>query len=149
MNLVTVPTIVVVLARTVFGQTVVIGPPNPHYCQDVEQIEPNLKLIREVRVTGRITDQTGAPVPRGWRVELRRYVSPSKQVPVRVVATGKDGAFDLGLVTQGDYRLLPSPHRGFRQPDRLDCPAGQRECTLDIELKANRTDLPAAACPVR
>lgn len=137
-----------VLACPLSGQLVQIGPPDPHYCEKVERIQPNLKLISRTHIHGRLIDESNAPF-REAKVELRRYVSPSKQVQIKAVITDRNGVFDLGAVAPGNYRLLPSSTRAFRQPDRLDCTKGQDECMLGIELKVNPTDLPESTCPVR
>jgi hypothetical protein len=119
----------------------------PEYCSQVEPIHPNFTPAEDVVVRGRITDRTTAPFQNS-SIELRRFISERKQLTVRKVSTDVDGKFDLGLVKHGDYRLLLSPHRGFKQPDKLEC-SSTRDCTVDAVLIANPTDGPAAACPVR
>jgi hypothetical protein len=66
-------------------------------------------------------------------------------VTVKKVSTDADGKFDLGLVKHGDYRLLLSPHRGVKQPEKLECSL----TILDAVLVVNPTDGPAAGCPIR
>lgn len=142
---------VVVLALVLTGgarpQVVQIGPPDPHFCEEVERIKPNLILKEQTRLSGRITDQTAAPFQQSV-VELRRYFSAAKQVPLKRVKTDADGVFDLGLVGPGEFRLLASPTRAFRQPDSLVCRGGGG-CHLDIALKVNPTDMPESTCPIR
>ena len=99
----------------------------PEYCSQVEQIHPNFSPAEDVVV--RITDQTTAPL-QSSPIELRRFISERKQVTVKKVSTDVDGKFDLGLVKAGDYRLLLSPHRGFKQPEKLEC-SRIRDCTVD------------------
>jgi hypothetical protein len=135
------------LAGPVFAQLVQIGPNDPDYCYEVEKIHPNLELRDQVHVVGTIRDQTTAPLTSS-RVELRRYVSQRKQVSVRVVSTDRNGHFDLGTVKAGKYRLLASPHRGFKQPSELRCQDGNM-CDLKITLVLNPSDLPDAPCPIR
>ena len=124
------------------------GPPpsTPEYCSEVEPIRPNLKLRNDTTVRGHITDQTTAPFQHS-RIELRRYISGTKQVTVKKVSTDGDGNFDLGMVKRGEYRLLLSPHRGFKQPESLEC--STKACTLDTALVVNPTDGPASGCPIR
>ena len=116
------------------------------YCTQVEQLRPNLELKEDTTVRGHIADQTGEPF-RNSAIELRRFVSESEQIAVNKVSTDGDGSFDLGLVKRGDYRLLLSPHRGFKQPTKLEC--WQKNCTLDTVLIVNPTDESAAECPIR
>jgi len=139
--------LIAIVAGSVFAQRVQSGPTDPNYCYDVEVIHPNLELRDQVQVVGTIKDQTTAPLTSS-RVELRRYISQRKQVTVRVVSTDGDGHFDLGIVKSGKYRLLASPHRGFKQPAELECQNGNI-CDLKITLILNPTDLPAAPCPIR
>jgi hypothetical protein len=119
----------------------------PEYCSQVEPIHPNFTPADDALVRGRITDQTTAPFQNS-PIELRRFISERKQVIVKKVSTDADGKFDLGLVKHGDYRLLLSPHRGFKQPEKLEC-SSTRDCTVDAVLIANPTDGPAAGCPIR
>src|ERR1700730_170893 len=119
----------------------------PEYCSQVEPIHPNFTPAEVVVVRGRITVLTTAPF-RNSSIELRRFISERKQVTVKKVSTDADGKFDLGLVKHGDYRLLLSPHRGFKQPEKLEC-SSTSDCTVDAVLIANPTDGPAAGCPVR
>src|SRR5438105_15178902 len=75
----------------------------PEYCSQVEPIHPNFTPAEDVRVRGRITDQTTAPFQNS-PIELRRFISERKQVTVKKVSTDADGKFDLGLV---ETRRLP------------------------------------------
>jgi hypothetical protein len=68
-------------------------------------------------------------------------------VAAKMSSTGSDGGFDLGVVKRGDYRLLLSPHRGFKQPEQLECES--KVCTIDAVLTANTTDELPANCPIR
>ena len=124
------------------------GPPpkNPEYCAGVDPLRPNLVLTADTNVRGRVTDQTTAPLKTS-RIELRRFISPAKQVAVTQSSTDADGKFDLGMVSKGRYRLLISPHRGFKQPEKLECES--HDCTLDTTLITNPTDQLAASCPIR
>ena len=124
------------------------GPPpnNAEYCAAVEPLRPNLVRTADTNVRGRVTDQTTAPL-KNSRIELRRFISAAKQVVVKQSSTDADGKFDLGMVRQGQYRLLLSPHRGFKQPEKLEC--GSHDCALGAILMANPTDQLAASCPIR
>ena len=96
----------------VVGQDGKSGPPagNPEYCRAVEPLHPNLVLTADATVQGRVTDQTNAPL-KNSPIELRRFVSESKQARVSGLSTDADGKFDLGTVKRGKYRLLLSPHQ--------------------------------------
>jgi hypothetical protein len=118
----------------------------PEYCSQVEHIRPNLMLIGDTRVQGRVTDQTTAPF-RKSPIELRRFISENDVMTVKKSTTDSEGRFDLGVVKQGKYRLLLSPHRGFKQPDKLECDS--MDCKIDAVLIANPTDAPTANCPIR
>lgn len=119
-------------AATGGAQTVFIGgPPEPDYCLKLETIKPNLEAKRPVYVSGRITDITGA-VFKNSTVQLKRYVSQTNQVPIKTVKTDANGSFELGLVEKGQYRLLASPNRGFRQPEELDCGSSEVACSFIV-----------------
>jgi hypothetical protein len=137
--------LVVMLAGPVFAQLIQTGANDPNYCYQVERIYPNLELRDQVHVVGTIRDQTTAPFINS-RVEVRKYVSQRKQESV--VTTDGAGHFDLGNVKSGKYRLLASPHRGFKQPSKLQCQNGD-ECKLEITLVVNPTDMPDSPCPIR
>lgn len=124
------------------------GPPagSPEYCASIEPLRPNLVLTADTAVQGRVIDQTRAPL-KNSPVELRRFISESKQERVKKLSTDADGNFDLGTVKRGEYRLLLSPHRVFKQPEKLEC--SPRTCTLDAVLIVNPTDQLASSCPIR
>ena len=116
------------------------------YCTQVEPIRANLRLTRDTRVRGRVTDVTTAPFQNS-PMELRRFISSVKQVTVKKSSTDDDGKFDLGTVKRGEYLLLLSPDRGFKQPEKIACES--KDCTLDTVLIANPTDQLATNCPIR
>jgi hypothetical protein len=134
-----------------YGQVVVIesGPPpaTREYCLSMETLAPNLKLAQDTAVRGKISDQANAPLTHS-PVELRRFISESKQVTVKKVLTDDGGNFDLGEVKQGPYCLLLSPHRGFKQPTHLEC-GEAKACTLDTVLIVSPTDQFVTQCPIR
>jgi hypothetical protein len=142
------------LSSGAHGQTVVVGPDGktepppstPEFCSQVEPIRPNLKLRDDTNVRGHVSDETTAPFKHS-PVELRRFISETKQVTVKKASTDSDGNFDLGLVKRGDYRLLLSPSRAFKQAEKLEC--WSKKCTLDAALIANPTDQIAEHCPIR
>jgi hypothetical protein len=119
---------------------------SPEYCASVEPLRPNLVLSTGTAVQGRVTDQTRAPF-KNSPVGLRRFISETKQESIKKLSTDADGMFDLGTVKRGEYRLLLSPHRGFKQPEKLEC--SSRSCTLDAVLIVNPTDQLASSCPIR
>jgi hypothetical protein len=129
------------------AQVVQIGPNDPDYCYKIETIRPNLVVRETTHAAGSVHDQAGGVVQKS-RIELRRYISQRKQVTVRVVSTDDGGHFDLGTVNRGNYRLLASPHRGFKQPSTLQC-SGGKNCELEIVLFVNPTDQLDSSCPIR
>ena len=136
------------------GQVVVVGADGKsglplatsEYCSQVEPLQPNLKLSVDTSVRGRVTDQTTAPL-RNSAIELKRFVSETKQVSLKKGSTDGDGNFDLGVAKRGDYRLLLSPNRAFKQALKLECRS--KDCTLDVILMVNPTDQLAAHCTIR
>jgi len=139
--------LVALLLGSASAQVIQIGPNDPDYCYKIEKIRPNLALQEEVHIVGGVRDQTGAPFQNS-RMELRKYVSQRKQITARVVSTDSGGHFDLGIVRPGNYRLLASPNRTFKQPPTLQCHDG-KNCELQITLVANPTDQPDSSCPIR
>ena len=121
-------------------------PGSPEYCRAVEPLRPNLVLSGDTIVQGRVTDQTTAPLNNS-PIELRRFISDDKQQRVKKESTDADGKFDLGKVKRGEYRLLLAPHRGFKQPEKLECLSSR--CVLDTVLIVTPTDQLAGACPIR
>jgi hypothetical protein len=121
------------------------GPPDPHYCDRIK-VEPNLTIEKDADVRGRVVDATGAPFSNS-PVELRIFLSPTKQVPSKRVNTDADGNFHLESVKAGKYRLVASPTRAFQQPALLRC--ANKQCEFSITLQVNPTDLPDSQCPVR
>jgi hypothetical protein len=109
-------------------------------------LKPNLVLSSDTTIHGTVRDETTAPFSDS-RIQLRKYVSETKQIPIKTVQTDALGNFDLGIVKAGDYRLLLSPHRGFAQPGKLKCT--ESECKLDLTLIVNPTDEVTASCPIR
>lgn len=128
------------------GQLVQVGPPDPNYCNKVEHVTPNLRVIETARISGTLVDDSGEPF-KASRVELRIYTSASEQSSLKTVTTDEHGVFDLGTVEPGQYRLLASATRVFAQPQKLTC--ATEECKFDIRLHANPTDLSASVCPIR
>jgi hypothetical protein len=128
-----------------------LSPAQIHICCTPEdcnrrQVQPNLQLAETTHLFGSLVDATRAPFRRS-KVELRKWVSPTQQILVKTVDTDLDGHFDLGQIEKGQYRFLPSPHGGFKQPERVSCP--QAECRLDLTLQVSTTDIPESVCPIR
>ena len=126
-------------------QVVQIGPPDPHYCYKLT-LYPNLVLQQDARISGRLVDQTGAPFQNS-PVELRLYISATKQSAVTNAMTDRDGQFRFGPVKAGRYRLIASPTRAFQQPSGLRCDS--KECQFAITLQMNPSDMQDSQCPVR
>ena len=134
------------IAKKYFDQTSVPTVATSGECSQVEQLLPNLNLKEDTSVRGHLTDQTTEPF-RNSPIELRLFVSESEQITASKVTTDADGNFDLGIVKRGEYRLLLSPHRGFKQPAKLEC--WSNDCTLNTVLIVNPTDGIGAGCPIR
>lgn len=138
------------ISPSIAGQLIDVGPKGEtreEHCARVEQIKPNLVLSRTTRLSGRVIDASGAPLENSI-VELRLFVSESLQTPVKKVTTDSVGYFDLATVAKGQYRLLGSPTRIFKQAEKLDC--GDRDpCQLLITLRPSPTDQPEMFCPVK
>jgi hypothetical protein len=122
-----------------------------HMCCTTEdcknrQVKPNLRLVKPTHLFGVLADPSGAPFKRS-KVELRRWISTTDQVSLKVVETDSNGRFDMGEIEAGQYRFLPSASGAFRQPDSLSCP--QAECQVELVLQANPTDIPESICPIR
>jgi hypothetical protein len=141
------PVSVFLTSLPAFAQLVQIGPNDPSYCVKVEQIKPNLQVAISGEVKGQLRDQSGQ-VFKTSRVELRDFVSPEKQNMIATTTTDSEGLFEFRYVAKGEYRLLASPSRAFRQPEGLRCSA-VAPCVLDIVLEVNPTDLLASECPIR
>jgi Carboxypeptidase regulatory-like domain len=121
------------------------GPPDPHYCDKVK-VDPNLVLNQDARISGRLLDQSGAAFEISL-VELRLFISPTKQSAVAKVTTDHDGQFRFDSVKAGKYRLIASSTRPFQQPSELRCDSNK--CEFAITLRVNPTDMPNSQCPVR
>lgn len=134
-----------VLCCQVEAQRVVVGGGQDE-CSS-EKVHPNLVLKSTTRLTGRIKDQSGAFFETS-AVELRTEKPDGSQSTYKKIKTDKQGNFDFGEVAPGHYRLLASPHRGFRQPATLECHE-DKKCNLELTLKANPTDMEFAECPIQ
>lgn len=121
------------------------GPSDPHYC-DKEEVDPNLVVNQDARISCRLQDRTGAAFESS-PVELRLYISSTKQSAVARVTTDHGGRFRFDSVKAGKYRLVSSPTRVFQQPSGLRCDSSQ--CDFAITLRVNSTDMPKSQCPVR
>lgn len=128
------------------AQTVSFRNNHQNACEAI-QVKANLHVPSPLKLKGRIIDETGAAFANS-AVELRTLDSDTKQTTVAKVSTDSDGRFALGKIKKGDYRLLASPTRAFRQPDETWCRA-DTECVLEITLHANPTDLPDSQCPIK
>jgi hypothetical protein len=91
------------------------------------------------RINGRLIDASGEPF-RNSPVELRVFLSPTKQAHTTTVMTDANGIFQIDDVKPGKYRLLASQARGFQQPGVQRCTSEQ--CELSIMLHPGSTDTP-------
>jgi Carboxypeptidase regulatory-like domain len=121
-------------------------PDEPNDVCASEVIKPNLLLKSETTISGVVKDETGAPFKNSL-VSLMALSAIELQPAYLDVKTDDFGRFVFEPAEPGEYRLRASPHRGFAQPEKLEC-WGQKECNLDITLKVNPTDLDYAACPI-
>jgi hypothetical protein len=139
--------LIAVLFAAVFvsAQTVTFGDNDQNAC-DAIRVKANLHVPSPLKLKGRIIDETGAAFANS-AVELRTLDSDTKQTTIAKVSNDSEGRFDLGKIKKGDYRLLASPTRAFRQPEETWCRA-DAECVLEITLHANPTDLPDSQCPI-
>jgi hypothetical protein len=78
----------------------------------------------------------------GWG---NRFVVPHEAA--KLGQPDDEGNFNLGVVRRGNYRLLLSNSRAFRQPETLTC--WGKKCTLETILVVNPTDEPTTNCPIR
>ena len=116
------------------------------YCRS-EVLLPNLILRTPATISGKVKDESGAPL-KNSDVVLSKTSAIPLQPSYLFTNTDADGAFDFDESEPGEYRLLPSPSRAFAQPVKLDC-YERRDCNFQIILKASGTDRPYASCPVR
>jgi len=135
----------------IFGDFYLLGAQKRHMCCTVEdcekrQVEQNLQVNKSVHLSGSLTDQSGAPFKLS-KVELRLWISPTRQTPFMTVTTNLDGHFDLGNIEAGQYRFLASEAKGFQQPSHLVCL--QKECRLEVVLRAASTDTVESICSIR
>lgn len=114
-------------------------------CGQVE-VKPNLVLGERTTISGRITNPAGVPL-RDSQVELRRFVSGTRESPAQTVQTDGAGKFSFELAEPGPYRLIASPTRAYAQPAFLNCKG--KHCTLKIQLVTSEKDAPDSLCPVR
>jgi 5-hydroxyisourate hydrolase-like protein (transthyretin family) len=127
------------------SQLVSVGPPDPHYC-DKLKVEPNLTIELDTHILGLLVDASGEPF-RNSPVELRAFLSPTKQVLATTTMTDANGRFHIENVKAGKYRLLAPQARGFLQPGPQRCASAQ--CELSITLHPSSTDTPESVCPAR
>jgi hypothetical protein len=133
------------LAAVAHCQLVQIGTPDAHHCERLK-VKPNLILEQDADIAGRLNDGSGAPF-RDSPIELRLFISPTKQTNTKSVLTDADGHFRIDGVKAGKYRLIASPTRVFQQPESLHCVS--KQCELSIALHSSPTDMPDYQCPVR
>jgi hypothetical protein len=136
------------IADGIAGQDGNSGPPpgTPEYCASVELLRPNLVLTADATVQGRVTDQTTAAF-KNSPIELSDSFRSGSRRELRKYQPMPRGSSNLGTFKHGEYRLLLSPNRGFKQPEKLQC--SSRTCTLDAILTVNPTDQLASSCPIR
>jgi hypothetical protein len=123
-----------------------LGKREPGGCEKYEHVRPNLLLEEDTHIHGRLTDEKDKPL-KDFRVEIRKYVSEKKQILFKAATSDENGVYDLGRIFAGQYRMLPSPTRAFKQPGKLECHGD--ECDLDIVLHASEGEEAESACPVK
>jgi hypothetical protein len=107
----------------------------------------NLILGTRTIISGEVKDEAGAPLEHS-AIVLKKLSDLVLQPAYLETKTDANGRFTFDEAESGKYRLLASPHRGFAQPEKLDC-YNKQNCNLEIVLKANPTDQPYAGCPVQ
>jgi Carboxypeptidase regulatory-like domain len=112
-----------------------------------EVLPQNLTLGTATMISGKVKDESGEPF-KNSEIVLKKLSDSPLQPGYLFTKTDDAGTFAFDEAEPGEYRLLASPSRAFAQPAKLDC-YERRGCSLEITLKANGTDLPYAACPVR
>jgi hypothetical protein len=132
-----------VLIAAAVSQTVV--EPWQILCKN-ETVKANFELNARRHVLGELKDQTAAPF-QDSRVILRKGAK-GKFVEYRTVNTDKQGRFDLEVVDAGEYRFLPAPNRGFRQPKEVTCGDGP-DCEIRVVLEVSASDQEFGGCPVQ
>lgn len=137
--------ILLAMAISAQCQHIEVGRHDQNYCEKIK-LAPNLTVAQNAQISGRLIDASGAPF-RNSTIELRLYISATRQTTVRKIKTDEDGRFNIGSVRAGKYRLIASPTRAFRQPPDLRC--ADERCELNITLQVNPTDQPDSQCPVR
>jgi hypothetical protein len=127
------------------GSQVVIEP-SQISCRE-ELVKPNLEVTVRQRITGELKDATGAAFSKS-AVVLRKQDAQGKFFDYRRVVTRTNGEFDLRTVEPGQYRFLPAPNRGWKQPSGVTC-RETPECRIKLVLEINPTDQRFAGCPIR
>jgi hypothetical protein len=135
---------ILVLLSALSAQTVIQTWEMP--CNE-EVVEPNFETKIRQHTFGRLIDPVGAPLQES-KVVLRKKTEKGKFVDYRNVLTDKDGHFDLSVVEPGEYRFLPAPNRGWKQPKSVSC-RGESECKVNLVVELNPTDQPYAGCPIQ
>ena len=115
------------------SQVVVIGPdgksgPPPatrEYCLSMETFAPNLKLAQDTAVRGMVSDQSNAPLTHS-AVELRKFISESKQVTVKKVFTDDSGLHGALSFRPLGFRFLLDGRIGILLQGRSPYPLGLR-----------------------
>jgi hypothetical protein len=132
-----------VLIAAAASQTVV--EPRQIPCKN-ETVKANFELRAQRHVLGELKDQTAGPF-QDSRVILRKR-DKGKFVEHRTVNTDKQGRFDLKVVDAGEYRFLPAPNRGFKQPKEVTCGYGP-DCEIRVVLEVSPSDQEFGGCPVQ
>jgi hypothetical protein len=120
-------------------------------CED-EKVTPNLTIAKPVKLTGSLSDATGAPIQfSGTTIQVR---DPLKGKVLFSAILDQQGRFDLGIVPAGSYRLVAFRKEGkkvrrlptFDQPKPEYC-SSENECKLEIVLTMHGSDQPFEFCP--
>ena len=139
-----------------FSQTICTGTADQcremqkHLCAD-EKAPANFDLDHSQSVTGTVVDQTGAQFENDVAVQLRSADSGD----VLRTATVSGGAFDLGNLQKGSYRLIvvkirpsgPERLKAFDQPEKLTCAGSGSQCRLTMMPIVHGSDNPIDSCP--
>ena len=115
------------------------------YCEHMK-VRANLHIVFSTSVRGTVIDGSGEAL-RDTSIEVRRFQSGQKQIPIAKLSTDSAGRFEIANVQKGDYRFVVLT-RLFQQPKNLRC-EGDRRCVLKIRLDTMPTDMPESQCPIK
>ena len=117
-----------------------------------EKVSPNLTIAKPVKLTGSLSDPSGAPIH--FNITNIQVRDPRKNEVLFSAALDEQGRFDLGTIPAGKYRFVAIWMEDkkvrrlplFDQPKPVSC-SSEKDCKLEIVLAIHGTDLPFEFCP--